>query len=107
MFDVIYYKNDTVVKVRGVKNTRNNQYITDADVQILGIKEYGTNTLLEAGLPLALEYEVDSQGNYSGVLTNELDLVPNKKYICMLEVITQDGVKGYWEFSFTCRLRQE
>ena len=107
MFDVIYYKNDTVVKVRGVKNSRNNDYINDAEVQILGIKEYGTNVTLEAGVPLTLEYETDSLGNYTGVLTNELDLTPNKKYTCMLQVLTQDGVKGYWEFTFTCRLRQD
>lgn len=107
MFDVIYYKNDTVIKVVGVKNSRNNTFINNADVQIPGIKEYGTNTAITGGLPLTLEYEAESNGNYSGVLSNEIDLTPNKKYTCMLEVVTTDSVKGYWEFSFTCRLRQD
>lgn len=109
MFDVIYYNNDTVVRVVEVRNASTNQYINNATVQVLGIKEYGATSDIAGSFPIALAYVAGSNGVYTGVIPSTLPLVANKKYVCRIQVLTPapSSVKGYWEFSFTCRLRQD
>lgn len=108
MFDLIYYKNDTLVKIAGVKNSLTGAYINNATIQILGVKKYMTSTEINEELfPLLLTYHQGSNGVYSAVLSHNLELEPNAKYTCMIEAITEEDVRGYWEFSFTCRLRQD
>lgn len=110
MFDVIYYNNDTIIKVVGVRNSFNSDYINNATAQILGIKSYGVTPdsfVSEESFPINLAYEEGSNGNYSGILPFNIELEPGKKYICQIEVLTAEEAKGYWEFSFTCRMRQD
>jgi hypothetical protein len=108
MFDVIYYNNDTVIRMSGVKNSLTGNAINDAVVEVTGIKKYGTEDYINPEMfPLSLDYQAGTVGMYSGVLSHTIELVPNTKYVCMIEATTIDNIKGYWEFSFTCRQRQD
>ena len=108
MFDVIYYKNDTLVKVTGVRNSQSSSAINNATVQIVGIKEYGIGVDINPEMfPVTLNYEPNSVGSYSGILPNTLDLTPSTKYTCKVQIVTVENMQGYWEFTFTCRLRQD
>ena len=106
MFDVVYYKNDTLVTVTGVKNADTDTFIDNATVRILAITEYGGSNIVGT-FPIVLTYVPQSNGIYKGNLVNSLPLVPNNRYVCKLEVLTTDNLKGYWEFTFTCRIRNE
>lgn len=111
---VVYYQNDTLVTVSGVRNTGTGEFIDDAEFVILAINKYGTNEPVDVDppasaplFPLVLNRDVNVRGRYSGVLPNSLNLVPNTKYVCIVQGTTVDRIKGHWEFSFTCRYRQD
>jgi hypothetical protein len=106
MFNAVYYKNDTVFKILNVTNATTGEPITNAHAKVNGIKLYGTETFIS---PDMFPINLDSMDNgiYLGILPHTLDLIPNTKYICMIELDTEEGMQAYWEFTFTCRLRQE
>ena len=108
MFDVVYYQNDTVISMTNVRNSVSGELINNATIRILGIKEYGTTTQVdEETFPITLTHVTGSQGRYQGVLPHTLNLLPNTRYTISIQANTVDQMQSYWEFSFTCRLRQE
>lgn len=106
MFDLVYYKNDTLITLIAVKNIKDNTSINNATIQILSISEYGGLPIDTNLFPITLAYVTGSVGNYSGIIPNTLNLVPKKRYVCKIQATTQLGFKAYWEFIFTCKLRQ-
>lgn len=74
MANILYYKNDTLLKITGLKNPINNEFINDATVTAVVKDKFGAEVGGQSW-PMTLSYVTSSNGDYQGVI--EADIAVN------------------------------
>ncbi len=102
--EVIYYGNDNMLELRGLKNAASGAYENSATVEVTLKDDDGAEVTGETW-PLALGYVSGSDGNYRNTLKDTLSLVENEKYTAEITANAGAGLLGYWEIPIRCRMR--
>lgn len=102
--DVLLVANDQTIQVSGVTNQETGAFVNDATVNV-SLKTPDGSYVSGQDWPLVLEYEVASDGNYSGLISRDVSLVHNTQYIIEISVAGGDGLAGFWRFARPAKYR--
>lgn len=102
--EVLLVANDQSIKVTSVTNESTGTFINDATVTAT-LKTSNRIEVEGQSWPLTLNYEVNSDGNYSGLVSKDVALIHNKQYIVEISVDGGDGLFGFWSFIVRAKYR--
>lgn len=88
MIRVVLSNSNNVVYFNDLYDTLNEVYVNDASVQVWFYDVYG-NEVDDQAWPLNLEYNPGSNGDYHGVLDDDIDLQVGQFY--RAKVVIDDG----------------
>jgi hypothetical protein len=91
----IYIGNSMLLTATGVHFENEVDFLNDATVEAT-VKNLDGTEISGQTWPLILDYIAASNGNYSGILSNELSLTEKKAYNVFLTII-KDANVGYWK----------
>lgn len=101
---IVYVLNDHIIKVTGLRDGATSQYINDATVQATMVDHNGAE-VEGVTWPLTLNYVADSDGNYVGLLEEELKVSPSGIYHLVVDAEAVPDVKGHWRKPVTVKER--
>ena len=84
--EVIYYQNDNLVKLNSLYDNLTAAYVNDATVELLKIVDSSGTTIAGQVFPLTMDYIADSDGNYRAAISDELAVLPKRKYTGVIEI---------------------
>jgi hypothetical protein len=103
--EIIWYSNDNIIEVTGVKNKVSDTYINNASVTVTLI-DYATGAQVSGETwPLALSNVPLSNGDYRATLVDSLSLSTIKRYLAKVTVDGGTDLKGYWEINVLAKIR--
>lgn len=107
MARILYYLNDNLIEVDGLKDSTLSGYAdATADVKLTAIKAAAGNTVTGVSFPITLAYVSASNGKFRGVVDKALALTPEAKYTAFIDA-TYGTLDGHWEIPLTCKVRTE
>jgi hypothetical protein len=99
----LYIGNSMFLRAEGVKFENEETFLNDGLVEAT-VKNLNGTDVSGQTWPLTLDYITDSDGNYQGVLSNQLELTERKDYHVFLTV-TKDANVGHWKETVTAQYR--
>lgn len=102
----LYYGNDMVLEVAGLRDQVSGEWINDAGVTVT-LEDSADNPVTGESWPLALTYVTDSDGVYRATLRDTLALAINARYVATVTADDGEGRRARWDLDFVCRLRRE
>jgi hypothetical protein len=102
----VYAGNDSVFRVVGLSDSDGN-YHNDAAVTVQGIRDASTSeAVVDNRFPITLDYIVQSDGLYEGILPYDLGLVSGKDYLATVRAVSASGLRAEWEERLRVRVRK-
>lgn len=105
MAEVIFFLNDNVIELTGLKDEITDVNIDDATVTVTLKDSTGVDVTGETW-PLAMA-ALGSGGIYRATLINTLDVTLLDQYTAVVDVTTTGGVKAKWSIPAQVTLREE
>lgn len=102
----LYYGNDMVLEVAGLRDHVTGEPVNDAAVTVT-LEDSADNTVVGESWPLALTYVADSDGIYRATLRDTLALQINARYVATVTADDGEGRRARWDLDFICKLRRE
>lgn len=94
--DVLLIGNDQTLLVQSVYDEISESYINNATVTAT-IKKRDTTNVSGQSWPLTLSYVTDSNGNYRGNLSHDLELVARTKYVIEITIVS-GSFQAFYKF---------
>lgn len=88
--------NSLDIEIRGLKNSVSGDYIVDAIVTATIYEEDGTTEVSGVTWPVSMSYIAASNGNYSGTVDSDSEIVIGSKYKVVVSATDLEGNKGEW-----------
>jgi hypothetical protein len=102
---VVYVGNTNIIEVTGLKSAVEGAYVNDADVEVT-VKDGAGNDVAGQIWPAAMDYVAASNGNYRGILEDDLALVDGTTYFAHIDADAGANRIGHWEFAFVPKTRR-
>lgn len=102
---IVYVGNTNLIEVVGLKSAVEDGYVNDADVSVTVKDAAGTNVSGQTW-PATLTYVTASDGNYRGILEDDLALVDGAQYYAHVDADGGANRIGHWEFAFIPKTRR-
>lgn len=102
---VVYVGNTNIIEITGLKSAVEGSYVNDADVTVT-VKDADDNAVSGQTWPAAMAYVAGSNGNYRGILEDDLALVDGSQYVAVIDADAGTNRVGHWEFAFSPKTRR-
>ncbi|MDX8513529.1 hypothetical protein [Mesorhizobium captivum] len=102
---VVYVGNTNIIELTGLKSAVEGTYVNDADVTVT-VKDADGNAVAGQTWPAAMTYVAASNGNYRGILEDDLALVDGTTYFAHIDADAGANRIGHWEFAFVPKTRR-
>ncbi len=102
--EVIYIQSDNIIEVLGVLNVATGQHINSADVTLTLVDASSGDEIENETWPILLDYVSDSNGDYRGVIRNDVGISQNQSLIAKVKVDGGFGLVRYWERQCIARI---
>lgn len=99
-----FVANTNVLELIGLKSAIEGTFINDGAVKVTILDPAGAE-VDGATWPLAMDYVGGSDGDYRAILTHELALVANQKYLAVIDANGGVNRIGRWEFPIRPAIR--
>lgn len=100
----VFVANTNVIDLTGLKNEITDAFINDAAVTVT-IKTVAGVEVAGETWPVSMGYVAASNGNYRGILSDEIELVAKSKYIAHIDADGGPDLVGHWELTFKAAAR--
>jgi hypothetical protein len=104
MANVIYYKNDMVLKYTAMRNPLTDLPINDATVTAIVKTKTGQNVAGQSW-PLTLSYVAGSDGEYQGILESLLEIQIGQRVDVEITITAPGGLDGFLRLNTEVRQR--
>lgn len=104
MAEVIFYKNDMLVWLKGMKNPLTDEFINDATCTAVVKDKYGANVGGQTW-PVDLNYVAASNGEYVGILDAGIALNVGDRGTVEVTIDVAGGIDGFFKAPFQVRQR--
>ena len=105
MSRILYYLNDNLIEVDGLKDSTAAGYADgSATVSLTTIKDAAGVAVTGISFPLTLTYVAASNGKFRAVIDNALVLTPEAAYTAFVNA-AYGTLDGHWEIPLTCKVR--
>lgn len=102
---VVYVGNTNIIEVTGLKSAVEGSYVNDADVEVT-VQDAEGNAVSGQTWPATMAYVAASNGNYRGILEDDLALVDGTTYFAHIDADGGANRIGHWEFAFVPKTRR-
>ena len=89
----------------GLKNAATGQFINDANVTVT-VKDAAGVEVSGETWPIPMDYVVASNGNYRGVMSHTIALLPGKTYTAEISVDADESI-AFWAYDFRAINRKD
>lgn len=105
MARILYYLNDNLIEVDGLKDSTAAGYADgSATVILASIKDANGAVVPGLTFPIDLTYVAASSGKFRAVIDKALALVPEAAYTAYIDAV-YGTLDGHWEMPLTCKVR--
>lgn len=102
---VVYVGNTNLIELTGLKSAAEGSYVNNADVTVT-VKDKDSNEVSGQTWPATMNYVATSNGNYRGILEDDLALVDGTMYFAHIDADAGENRIGHWEFAFVPKTRR-
>ena len=103
----VFVDNTNIITLLRLRSTVGNTVIDSADMTVTIKTLAGENVGgLTWPVDMVLTNESPSQGNYRGILSDEIKFEPNTQYIAHVDVNDGEDRIGHWEVPIIAKTRQ-
>ncbi len=103
---VIFYANDNLFELLGLKNAETGAFINTATVT-LNLHKKSDDSLVAGAGPLNMTYRTASNGEYVATIPDTANVDRNERYIAKITADGGAGLQGYWEIQVQSQVRYE
>ena len=104
MAEIIFLANDNIIMLAGMKNVTTDSYINDATVTVTLVDPDGVD--VPGVVDMEMPYVTDSDGDYTALLVDTLDLDSRRIYLAKVTADGGDGLKWYGEIDCEVLVRK-
>ena len=95
----VFVGNSNLLELIGLKDVTDDSYINDAAIAATVKDEAGVEVAGQTW-PVTMAFVAASNGNYRGVLSEDVAFVAKTNYIAHIEANAGTNRIGHWEFKF-------
>jgi hypothetical protein len=92
----IFIDNTSSVQLSALKSAITGEYVNDA-VVTMTLKDGDGNAVAGESWPIALQYVMDSNGNYIGAFSHEVAVADGESYVAEVDAVLTDGSRASWD----------
>lgn len=101
---ILFFKNDTLIELLGLKNEVTQVVINSATVDVTLVDDTDAEVVGETW-PLSMP-STGADGDYRATLKDTLTLTQDRQYVAKIDADAGAQLKGHWELPLTVKLRK-
>ncbi len=104
---VIFYANDNLFELLGLKNAETGAFINAGATITLDLHKKSDDSAVTGATALTMTYRAGSNGEYVTTIPDTASVDRNERYIAKITANAGAGLQGYWEIQVQSQVRYE
>ena len=100
----VFVANSNLLELTGLRSEVEDAFIDDASVTVT-IYDAADEEVAGETWPLTMDYTSGSDGDYSAIISEDVEFTAGATYYAHIEADGGDGRVGHWEFKFKPKTR--